>query len=110
MVTEESILKLDEKLVELFEGLYRVEAGGAATVFAFQRGDVESAKERLSDIKFYSSGRYYRSKGGSPFDLNLWLAVRHALNLQPMGPKGRTLWFSSAQDDQLVGTALNNSQ
>lgn len=81
-VTEESILKLDQKLVELSNKSerYRIEAGVAATVFAFQRGDVKSAMQRIKDLRFY--GDYYRSRS-TPFDLNLWLAVRMALNLSP---------------------------
>ncbi len=85
-VTEESILKLDRKLVELSDqrglGIGRIEAGVAATVFAFQRGDPKSATKRLKDLRFY--GNYYHGKGRTPFDLNLWLAVRNALNLEPM--------------------------
>ena len=84
-VTEESILKLDKKRVELCNKperyRYRIEAGVAATVFAFERGDVKSGMKRLSDLKFY--GDYYRSRR-TPFDLNLWLAVREALNLEPL--------------------------
>ncbi len=84
-VTEESILKLDKKLDALCKnrGRYRIEAGVAATVFAFQRGDIKAAMERLSDLKFYGDYYSHRNKG-TPFDLNLWLAVRKALNLQPM--------------------------
>lgn len=81
-MTEESILNLDGKLVELCEqrGRYRIEAGVAATVFAFQRGDLKSAMKRLKDLKF--NGNYFRSSHRTPFDLNLWLAVRNALSLE----------------------------
>jgi hypothetical protein len=80
---------LDAQLEKLSKtnGEYRVEAGVAATVFAFQRGDLEAAKERLRHLSLMRE--YSTYAWDSTYDLNLWLAARYALAFEETTATGR---------------------
>ena len=67
------IAELDKRLVELSEQQPKsIEAGIAATVFAFLRNDLDSAKIRLKRLQAI---RDYPASDGAAF----WLVARHAL-------------------------------
>ena len=73
---KKDVAELDQKLLSLSEteagGL---EAGIAATVFAFLRNDLESAKDRLQRLQAI---RDYPESDGAAF----WLVARHALKYE----------------------------
>ena len=67
------IAQLDKRLVTLSEQHPKsIEAGIAATVFAFLRNDLDSAKDRLKRLETITD---YPEAGGTAF----WLVARHAL-------------------------------
>ena len=71
--SQKDITELDQKLVELSaRESGEMEAGIAATVFAFLRNDLDSAKDRLTQLQSVTD--YPESDG-----IALWLAARHAL-------------------------------
>jgi len=72
-VAAKDIAELDKRLVALSEQHPKsIEAGIAATVFAFLRNDLESAKDRLKRLQAITD---YPKSDGAAF----WLAARHAL-------------------------------
>lgn len=79
------IAELDKRLVELSEQHPNdIEAGIAATVFAFLRKDVDSAKDRLKQLQSITD---YSESDGAAF----WLVAREALRHDETRILGRVL-------------------
>ena len=99
------IAELDKRLVELSEQHPKdIEAGIAATVFAFLRNDLDSAKDRLKQLQSITD---YPESDSAAF----WLVARHALLYDEMRILGavlaeRALTAAESQPDSRLKEAI----